>query len=274
MQLLTGHLEELVLTHLLREGSQLTKQLVETILKKHRCTKQGVYRVVRKLKSEEKIIVYRSRVSVNSFWQEQVRSLFAPRDTDESIVGNLHRLKKGDRISLTVRGLSSADKVWSHLFVEVENRIADRHPLFLYNPHNWAALLREETDRIHIERLTKKGRAAYLLVGATTTLDKKVTQRVATGKLDYSFGHKINTLSYVVVVADYLFQMTLLGDGNSQLQKIFSYETDMSMARKLLEKSDHKITCRIVIEKDQRKALPWKKRIGKEFFIPKKYRDY
>ena len=274
MHILTGHIEELVLTALLKEGSLTTSELLERSFRRHHYTKQGVYRVLRKLKAEEKIVVYKSVVSINNFWRDQLQSLLAAKDPDTSIVGDVRGLKKGDRLSLKLRGLSTVDQVWSHLFISVEKDLSNRHPLFLYNPHNWTALLREETDRTHAERFEQSQRPTYLVVNSTSKLDKAVTQAMQFKYLEYSFTTKLRIPFYISVIADYVLQIKLLGEGNAKIDSIFTSEHDIVTAKDMLAKLDHQISCRIVVEKDPVKAALWKKRLGKDFDIPKKYRDF
>jgi len=274
MKLLSGHIEEVAIALLLREGPLSTRELLEKIYKKHPCTKQGVYRVLRKLRVEEKIVLYKSIVSINNFWREQLQLLITTNGTNLSVVGDLRGLKKGDRISIKIKGLSAADQVWSHLFVGVENELPNHHPLFLYNPHNWTSLLREDTDRVHAERLERKHRPIYLTIGSVTELDKAVTRAMEFKHFEYNFNLKLRAPDYIAVVGDYVFQLRLLGSGNDHINSIFSSEDDPLQARKLLEKLDAKIACRIIIEKNPIKALQWKKRLGRDFYIPKKYRDF
>jgi|CXWL01.1.fsa_nt_gi hypothetical protein len=274
MELLTKNLEGLILDLLLVEGSLTTKDLIEKLSRKHPCTKQGVYRALRKLRSEEKIVTHQSLVSVNNFWREQMQSLLRLHDAGSSVIGDVRELRKGDKLSLKLRGLSTTDQVWSHLFVGLEKELPSRYPLFLYNPHNWLSLLREETDRIHAQRLEQNHRPTYLIVGSSGDLDKAVTQAMKFKYFEYSFNARIHQPDYMAIIADYVFQLKLLGDGNSHIHSIFSTENDVLSAKNLLVKLDKKIACRIVIEKNPAKALLWKKRIGKDFYIPKKYASF
>lgn len=273
MHILTGHIEELVLTALLKEGPLKTSALLEKAFRKNQYTKQGVYRVLRKLKAEEKVVIYKSIVSINNFWREQLQSLLGAHDSGNSIVGDVRGLQSGDRLSLKLRGLSTADQVWSHLFIPIEKELSNRHPLFLYNPHNWTGLLREETDRIHAERLARSRRPTYLTIGSIATLDKAVTRSVESKYLEYSFNAKLRFPFYIAVIGDCVFQMRLLGDGNTRINTIFA-EEDAVTAKNLLEKADRQILCRIIVEKDATKATSWKKRLGKDFYIPEKYRHF
>lgn len=275
MQLLNGHIEGLILNILLRDGSLSTKELLGKVFADRSCTRQGMYRALRKLKTEEKIVVYKSAVSINNFWREQLQSLLTANDPAVTIVGDVRGLKKDDRISLRLHGLSIADQVWSHIFIPIEKELSPQHPLFLYNPHNWTALLREETDRVHAQRLEQNRRPTYLLIGSVTRLDKTVTRSMEFKYLEYSFSSSSRFPFYIAVIGDYIFQMKLLGDGNVKIDSIFSTEHDVTIAKDLLAKLDsQKIKCRIIIEKSPLKAVQWKKRIGKDFYIPKKYRDF
>ncbi len=273
MHILTGHIEELVLTALLKDGSLRTSELLEKAFRKRQYTKQGVYRVLRKLKAEEKVVIYKSTVSINNFWREQLQSLLDAHDSGNSIVGDVRELQSGDRLSLKLRGLSAADQVWSHLFIPIEKWLSNRHPLFLYNQHNWTGLLRKETDRVHVERLERSRRPTYLTIGSIATLDKAVTRTMESKYFEHSFNAKLKFSFYIAVIGDFVFQMKLLGNGDTRINTIFS-EKDAVTAKSLMEKADKQILCRIIVEKNATKAASWKKRLGKDFYIPKKYRHF
>src|SRR3989338_9289771 len=99
MKILTGHIEELVLTALLKEGPLKTSDLLEKAFRKNQYTKKVVYRVLRMLRFEEKVVIYKSVVSINNFWREQLQSLLSTSPLDTSVIGDARGLENGDRLS-------------------------------------------------------------------------------------------------------------------------------------------------------------------------------
>lgn len=274
MQILTGHIENIVLTALLEDGPLTTSELLDRAFRKNQYTKQGVYRVLRKLKREEKVVIYKSTVSVNALWRAHMQTLLSGHDVAAPLIGDVQNLKKSDRLSLKIRGLSNADRVWTQLFVPLEQTLPRKHPLFLYNSHNWTGLLRRDVDQAHAKRLEEGRRPAYLMVGSTSELDKAVTRTVQSTYLEYAFNARVRAPFSVAVVSDYLFTFKLLGNGNTRVHALFIKERDPETAKRALEKLDPKTACRIIVEKNPAKAAVWKKRIGQDFYIPKQYRDF
>lgn len=274
MQVFDGHIEGIVLTALLRQGALSTKELIERVGQaRSGTTKQGVYRVLRALVKQEKIIIYKSLVSINELWREQVsRTLGGP------VVGvrfaNLEHLSEGERLDFRANTLVHADQVWSQLFLGVEPAIPAKHPLYVYNPHNWFIILRPETERLHAERLLTR-RPVFLSIGGTTALDRE------TGKLAHADGYecalspRIKNASYIAVIGPYVTETKISKRSAQQISAIFKTTENLEEAReRLATVAASRISVRISIEKNAHKAQQWKKRLSHEFFIPKRNRDF
>lgn len=272
MKLFNGNLEETVLTLLAGTSFLSTTALIQRVRHiRGIVTKQGVYRVLRKLRAEEKVIIYRSRVSLNVLWIETLKH-FTERQSHFSILGDLRSLQDGEQLSLRTTSLISLDQLWSDLFSSLEQILPAHHPLFLYNPHNWSILMREETDRIHIERLIKRSRPIFLTIGSATPLDKETVTRVRN-----SFQCSIRSLAlnyYVAVLGDYLIYVKFSRKGTILIDNVFRTITSPHESKLRFLHLNKKISARITIMRNTQKALTWKRRLAKDFYIPKKNRDY
>jgi len=93
MRLLNGNLEEMILIALLNKSPLPTLDLIKKINSGNiKFTKQGIYRVLRKLKKEEKVVMYRSIVSVNDLWLAKWNDVLEKSGHDVSLVGDLTNL--------------------------------------------------------------------------------------------------------------------------------------------------------------------------------------
>jgi hypothetical protein len=273
MLLLNGHIEETILTYILKHGPTRTTALFSEIQAQHPCTRQGFYRALRKLRSDERIAVYRSVVSINELWLRRLRAFVVQGDNDTSAIGDIRKLGAGESLTLTLKGLSNMDRLWSHLFSLVEQTIDVQHPLFLYNPHNWSALLRPETDRIHEQVLRERERPAYLLVGSSSGLDKAAYQSVRFEHLEVSHNSKVQHEHYIAVIADFIFELRFTPRTRKAIHGLFQTAENVQKGRALLAKMDQTTMCKITIERNSTKAREWRKRIAQDFYIPKKYRQ-
>ena len=267
MKLLNGKIEEAILTSLLQKKNVSTTDLVESMKTgKTKATKQGIYRVLRKLKNEEMIIIYKSIVSINDLWLFKLRALVEDKGGPSSLIGNLEDLKEKEKISLKIKSLTHLDQIWSNIFLSIESKIPSDVALFLYNPHNWFILFREETDKIHIKRLAKKQRQTFLVIGGTTDADREITKSVRTRDLHSSVNAKIKSKEYLAILGDYIIKVKLSDQENRLIDSVFTNLKNLEDIKTTLYELDMKATSTITVEKNKIKAKEWQKRLSRDFF--------
>lgn len=272
MKLFNGYIEENILSLLLKEGDAHTSHLLERVNSTRACTRQGFYRALRKLRDDEHVVIHRSLVSVNKMWLRRLQVLVQSSVAGRSVIGDMGKLGVGEKLELTFKGLSAMDRLWSHLFSNIELTVPLKHPLFLFNPHNWSALLRTETDKAHEETLRERQRPSYLVIGSATELDKEVTRAMDFRHLEFSFNPRLTQQSYIAVLGDYAIEVRLSPTSRKAIDSIFRNYKSSLEARRAMEKIDPKIVCKILIEKEPVKAREWSRRIARDFHIPKRYR--
>jgi hypothetical protein len=267
MHVLSNTIEDTILTQLLQKGPTSTLELIGYVAKKRSCTKQGFYRSLRKLRTEERIVVYQSMVSINELWLRQMRTLINE-SKHTSILGDLSELKVGEKITLSLKGLTSMDRIWSHIFSILETRMPQKYPLFLFNPHNWSAILREENDRTHDILLGKRGRKAYLVIGSTSKLDKEATRNAEFKHIEVSYNSKFRQEIYVAVIGEYVIELRFSSSSRARLKELFSIDTTLAHAKREMRGLDKSIVSKMTIEKNLTKATEWERRLAREFYIP------
>lgn len=270
--LLSGHLEGTILDTLLQKGSMSTTKIQDELFPTHQFTRQGFYRALRKLRSDERVVVYKSHVSVNEMWLRRVKHLINRVPGQSFIIGDFSKLGNGEQLSLTLKGLSAMDRLWSHLFSVIEEHVPSRHPLFLFNPHNWSAILREDADRAHESVLKQRKRATYLVIGSASALDNEATKNIGFQHVEFSFNPKHAQEVYVAVIGEYVIEVRLSPKTRKAVNDIFNKDCNLKQAKLMLQKIDRDAVCKIIIEKDASKAQQWTRRLSKEFYIPKKNR--
>ena len=274
MQLFNGNIEEIVLSSLFHEGS-LSVAALSTLIKKKRgvFTKQGLYRVLRKLKTEEKVVIYKGVISLNQLWVFTLRSLTQKASGGNSVIGNIAEMKEGERIQLRLKGLDSIDRVWSDLFLSLEMFTPASLPLYLYNPHNWTILAREATDRVHIEQLEKKGRQTFLAIGSDTFLDKETVKLMKSKHVECSIYAGMNEDTYIAVLGVFIFHIKFDAHTNLAVDHAFRESETIDELKEKLRQLDTKAKGKIMVERETGKALAWKKKFAKHFYIRKELRE-
>jgi DNA-binding PadR family transcriptional regulator len=274
MKLFDGGIEEIILQAALIKPGISTEDLIKRVAQKRGgVTKQGVYRVLRKLKKEGKVVVYRSSASINALWLERLRSAISGQ-TGRSLFGDLGVMKEGERIVIEGKSLAGTDDLWSEAFINVENKTGTKHPLYLYNPHNWTILLRPETDELHIDRLGTKGRQVFLSIGGRTALDRETVRITSRTKVHCSISSTLRTADYIAVLGDHIFLIKLSRKGKNLMDDIFRKNILTEKAMREIGEVSSRISAKIFIERDAKKARVLKKKIARDFFIPKQTKDF
>jgi DNA-binding PadR family transcriptional regulator len=274
MKLFDGGIEEIVLESLLGAREISTEELIGRVGRRREgATKQGVYRVLRKLKRDGKIVVYKSLVSINTLWIEKLR-LMTSGLSGSSIFGDLSSLKKEEKVVIEGRGLAETDALWSEAFVNIENKLSAKHPLYLYNPHNWTILAQPEIDRIHIDRLRHKQRLIFLSIGGRTSLDRETVRLASQENIRCSLSSLFRSPHFVAIIGDYVLSVKLSQKGSASLDKIFREYSSSEEAAREIKMINRKIKSKILIENDPIKAKNLKKKIARDFFVPRQNNDF
>jgi hypothetical protein len=274
MKLFDGGIEEIVLELLLGVRKLSIEELIKRVDRRRGgASKQGVYRVLRKLKRDGKIVIYKSSVFINTLWIEKLR-LMTRGLSGTSIFDDLSSLKKEEKVVIGGRGLTETDALWSEAFINVENKISAKHPLYLYNPHNWTILAQLETDQIHADRLRYKQRPIFLSIGGRTPLDKETVRLAVQEKSHCSLSSLFKSPYSIAIIGDYVLSIKLPQKGSALLDKIFRECSSSGEAVRAIKVADREIKAKIFIENDPAKAKELKKKIARDFFILKQNKDF
>ena len=267
MRLLNGNLEEMILIALLNKSPLPTLDLIKKINSGNiKFTKQGIYRVLRKLKKEEKVVMYRSIVSVNDLWLAKWNDVLEKSGHDVSLVGDLTNLTEMEKISLKIRSLTHLDQIWSNIFLKIEPKMGKSSCIFLYNPHDWFPLLREKTEKIYNRLLSARRRNTFLAVHGRTFLDKQMMNKRRSNDFRCSINSKVNANEYIAVLEDYVLEIKLGNRENRIIESIFKAADNVEDAKSSMYEIDKNAKSTLVIEKNKIKAVKWRKRISNEFF--------
>ncbi len=274
MQLLNGNIEEMILKHL-SSGEQLSTDEVILGIRKVRgkVTNQGVYRVLRKLVREDKIVLYKSHVKINRLWVEALKYFAAGAHTN-SIIGDILGLQEGEQLSLKLKGLAQIDRVWLDIFNSIEDRIANIHPLYLSNPHNWSIILRKNTDTLQINKLNAKSRPVFLSIHGNSKLDKLTIQMLKKLGIHNCQTAKASPKEYIAVLDDVIIKIRFSAKSNARINSIFSNCMSTEEAYTELLQAESTVSASLTVERNSEKSKSIKKVLARDFYIPQKHRDY
>jgi len=271
-------IEQLVIDTL-QKGAIAT---VDLILELHKVrpntTKQGVYRVLRKLKNEEKVVIHGKLVSLNSNWITNMTEFFSLAQyyysSKNSGANGFLNIQEKDKIIYHFNNLSLLDSFWSHAFNLLANITSAKEPIFIYNPHEWFFYARPETEKTLVKVLHKKSRQVLITVSHDDPLDKNLKRNFNNDWTQYNITKKKispNDNYYFNIIGDYLIEVSINTSITKKINDFFKKtETFNDTAKqKLADIISSNGKNKLVISKNSRRIEKYKKMLVKDFFIMK-----
>jgi len=271
-------IEELVFD-LLQKGSISINELIKEInRKRNSATKQGVYRVLRKLNEEEKILIHNKNVSLNLHYLKKMSNFFTlaehfylPKNLNANDFLNLSDKEK---ISYNFKKVDMLDAFWTHIFYMLNEVVDSKNPIYIYNPHEWFAYARKDTDDAVIESNKNKSRQILLTLSNNDYLDKDFIKTMRSDTLQCN----INTKKifkkdnyYLSVLSDYIIEVFLDEKISKEIDKFFKEiksigDKEKEILQNITSKNGKN---KLIISRDKKKVEVLKKILGKDFYIKK-----
>lgn len=241
-------------------------------------TKQGVYRVLRKLKNEEKIVSYGRSVALNVHWLTSMAHFFSIAQWHYSPhmrgVESFLSVEESDRIVYFFKNLKLLDSFWSHAFLMLAEVIGKNEPIFVYNPHEWFSYARQETERALIKTLKEKSMQVFMTVRHDDPLDRALKKVFNDDFIQYDIGNKqlaVKENYYFNVFGDYLIEVFVDPDISKQIDVFFKThdKLDKSAEEELLRIIAMRGKNRLIISKNKTKTERYKRMLAKNFYVKK-----
>lgn len=269
-------IEPLILK-ILQKGTISTIELIEKISAlRLATTKQGVYRVLRKLKNEEKIVIHGKSVSLNLHWIKNMNEFFSLAQFYYSRkVANpdgFLNVREKDKIVYFFKNLNLLDSFWSHAFHMFNEVLNPKEPIFVYNPHEWFAYARQETEQTLIKMMKEKNRQVLITVAHNESLDKELKKKFGSDILQYNIADKKifeKQNYYFNIFGDCLIEVFIDQKIAKQIDDFFKKTNifDDKAREKLLEIVSKNGKNKLIISRNKNKAEKYKKTLSKNFYI-------
>ncbi len=259
-------LEEQIIILLI--NSSLSAKVIHTKINKlsRSYSLQAIYGQLGKLVSDEVLIKQKQNYSINNDWTTRIKHLFSFKE--------LMKLDVNQKNIYSCATLSEVDKLWKNIFYSLPE---EKH-VFLYTPEPFWYLLRRRTDSentFYKEQLGDTYRT-YVVINGHGTAAKRYHKNFLQPTFRIEMGIVSTTPEGVgvSVFGDYVLSVSIDPKIRKQIVKLFLQdisENVLSDNINILDRyrSKHKLT----IEHNPKKALLYKKRIGKYFFSRKKMEE-
>jgi hypothetical protein len=153
--------------------------LVEEVAMSSSVTVQAVYKAIRKLRSEEVVIIHNKQIALSGVWigKEKGKLEFAEQayrsavELQELINSNTGRFK------CVFKTLGEIDLYWTHAYFQLAEQVDPSVPTYSIQPHDWYPYVRPETDTYWIKTHHEAGRLSRTLLTHPGALDRIVMRQ-------------------------------------------------------------------------------------------------
>lgn len=267
--------EEAVL-ETIQKGTLLGTEVVrQTSLLRPKTTKQAVYRVLRKLKGEEKIAIHGKSVSLNIQWINAMNEFFSLAGfhySGSTGADSFLNIKGRDKIAYSFKNLNLLDVFGIHALHMMGMVVEKSVPLFAYNPHEWFFWARREAEQVFVDTMQKDERQLFLVSSHSDPLDLELRKHYQGDLLQYHIVDKPlfpKDNYYFVVFGDYLMEVYFDEKIIEELDEFYKRteiwnESAKQSLQNMVSKSSKN---KLVISRNLRKVERYKKMLSPYFFI-------
>jgi hypothetical protein len=264
---------------LIHQGPMTSLGLIEEIRKvKKSITKQAVYSALRELQAEEIVILHKGIVSLHTDWIKKLHefALEAERGYFKTVLipGYFTNLAEGEKVEYHFKAPAILDSAWGHILITLNEIIPVEYSFYAYNPHYWFMFARPESENYFLEQYRKKGRFFYLTVGSSAKIDKILPGGYDNELIQYKaisqpLSKKNNY--YLNVINDFVVEVLLDKDTSIKIDRFYGHYSKLTKSnieefRSIINTKGRN---RITISRNIKKAEKWKKKLKKDFYIPK-----
>lgn len=229
---------------------------------------QAVYDALRDLIASETIIKNGFYYKINEEWKNKVITILMEKSGE---------IFDGEKTIFLLNSLTHYDLQWKNTILPLHNKYPN-DPIFFYNYHYiWIHLgdTREQSELDYYESFLKQKRHAFSLVGSHSPLEIETKKMIENDYVRIFIDDApIQSSGYITIINDYIITSYLQKKTIQEIDTCYKQAKSIPELRRLIQKIDFTAKrVKIVIERDKEKAKKLRKKMSKDFYIPKDLRD-
>lgn len=265
---------EEVIVDSLADGPHDSLVLLEKIQKRTKVTKQGFYRALRELLSDEIITKNKQLVLLNPLWASRVEKFVERINTVSTHKESeaLLRLGEGDTMVFRFKSVIDLYLLWNHYFFIFCQKTEG--PVVFFNTHNFWALIRSDIENGMYAWIKENNKKAYSVIGHGTPLDRATSDYMKTDygiELTYQSTPLIRETVFPAVFGDYIMStiidLTTVRAIDELYQKYKKWEP--AVQEELEQIISQMKRSKVVIERNKKKAEKIRKKLMGYFIFYK-----
>ncbi len=232
-------------------------------------SKRGVYKAIHYLLEHTILVKSGKKLSISQEWVDSVTRALKNNFT-------MPVLADGESATYKYKSLVNLDAYWKHLTKSLKDQYST-YPVFLYSPYNiWLHLAdRTESQLEYYRSFEKERRYGYLVLGNRSELDMEFKKTLQSEFLQIDTWDKppFKETEYYTIIDD-IIVTTKVGPKLTKIIASFYKTTptieSKSKLNRILDITD---ISKIKIERNKKKAKYLRKRLSKNFYIPKEIKE-
>ncbi len=232
-------------------------------------TIQGIYKSLRFLISEEIVIKHKEIFLLSEDWKEKIVNEFSTKQNID--------LSEGESMQFNLSSLIHLDQQWKNIIIPIHSNIK-RFPVFFYNPHDiWSFLgvSRKESEDNYFKNFLRNKIFVFSLSGGSTQFDKHIQEIRKNNYTQIILGDKtFKETDYYTVIGDYVTIVRVSKKTASAIENCYIQSKDIYDFQKNIKNIGfEKKHVKLVIERNKEKAKKLRKRMAKDFYVPRELRE-
>ena len=226
-------------------------------------TKQGVYKVLRKLKSENKILWAKQKVEIHLLWvQQEIDRLASAMPEKDLLFANISKKRV-----YYANNLVELEQLYGQLFISLIPLLSkDVKNYYFHDLHNYTYVNTTQIVDWYIDYILRHKGSIYLLVGSTSILDLELKSKAKMKQIhmyctDTKPKHSLSIFGdYIITIK---FDKKIYAEVDNIFQTMNEKQASIPLQNLYAKKSRHKIT----IEQNPPLARKYEKEFRKYFVI-------
>jgi hypothetical protein len=228
----------------------------------------GLYKILRGLKKEEgSIIKVGKDYSISEEWKK--KAVEALSSTNNNIL-----LEDKEKLDFKFKSLLGLDYQWKNIILQLF-RQNKGFPVFFQTPHQFWMMLneeREKSEKEYIQSFNKNETYAFYSITGKTSLDTWFKNNFTSDYIKINTGEKIilKDINYLTVFNEYIIITTIPKNIAKDIEKYFSDIDNYELIKtKISSMNIESKKIKLSIERNKNKAKMLRKKLSKNFYIPK-----
>lgn len=262
-------LVDLIIKNLIHEGKTAKKLLGDISDQDQDYTIQAIYVVLRELVQSEVLIKTGFYYNINEEWKNNIMKEFSSLENNE--------IADGEKQIFVLNSLSHQDLQWKNSILPLHN-LYPEDPIFFYNYHYvWIHLgqTREQSELDYYKSFLDQKRYAFSLVGSQSPLEIETKKMIENDYVRVFIDDKpIHSTGYITIINDYIITTYLPKKTLAEISNSYKKSKTITELRRHLQDLDFRSgKLKIIIERSREKAKKLRKKMSKDFYIPKELRE-